>query len=589
MFRNIRWRIAIPYVLLVALMMASLTIYLSRFLRQVYVTDLQAQLLSEARLASDGLGGSLSRGATMDELNLLARRWAELVVARVTIIAPDGVVLADSHEDRTRMDNHLWRPEVQQALTNGQGNSIRFSDTLGYEMMYTAVPVIVNGEVMAIVRVARPLRQMEIHIARLRQSILLVTMLISAIAVLLALIIVERTVKPIRRLTREADRMAKGDLDIAAMPVTRDEIGQLGRAFNRMAMLLREKMIVLEEEKNLLATILASMADGALIVDRTGQVLLINPTAARLLGTTPKEAEGRSFAQVARQHRLIELVRHSQERGHEEEETVEMQHQGPFLRVIATPIRGGGMEGTLVTIQDLTQIRRLETIRRDFISNVSHELRTPLASLKALAETLHDSALEDKETTLRFLKRMEAEVDALAQMVNELLELSRIESRQVPLQLTATPVADIIVPPVERLRPQAERAGLNLLVTPVLDLPTVYADVERARQVITNLVHNAIKFTPSGGQVTISARVMGDEMEISVRDTGIGITAEDLPRIFERFYKADRARSGGGTGLGLAIAKHIVQAHGGRIWAESGGEGQGSTFYFTLPLWREGS
>lgn len=589
MFRNIRWRIAVPYVLLVALMMASLMVYLSQFLREMYVTDLKAQLLSEARLAGDALGRSLSRNVSMDELDILARQWARQVEARITIIASDGVVLADSHEDRTRMDNHLWRPEVQQALTSGQGNSIRFSDTLGYEMMYTAVPVIVDGEVMAIVRVARPLRQVEIHITRLRQSILLVTMLISAIAVLLALIIVKRTVEPIRRLTREAEQMARGDLDVSVTPVTHDEIGQLGRAFNRMAALVREKMTALEEEKSLLAAILASMADGALIIDGTGQVLLMNPAAAKLLGTTSEEAKGRSFAQIARQHRIIELVRLSQEAGQEKEETIELHRQGPFLRVIATPIHGGGMEGTLIILQDLTQIRRLETIRRDFISNVSHELRTPLASLKALTETLRDGALEDREAALRFLSRMETEVDALTQMVNELLELSRIESRQVPFQLTATPVADIIVPPVERLRPQAERAGLDLTVTLAPELPLVHADIERAQQVITNLVHNAIKFTPAGGHIAISAQVMGDEMVISVRDTGVGISAEDLPRIFERFYKADRARSGGGTGLGLAIAKHIVQAHGGRIWAESDGEGQGSTFYFTLPLWRHES
>ncbi|MBC7261862.1 MAG: HAMP domain-containing protein, partial [Chloroflexi bacterium] len=327
MFRNIRWRIAVPYVLLVALMMISLMIYLGRFLREMYVADLKAQLLSETRLAGDELGRSWHT-AWMDELDTLVRRWAGLVEARFTVIAPDGTVLADSHEDRTHMDNHLWRPEVQQALANGQGTSMRFSDTLGYEMMYTAVPVIANGEVVAIVRVARPLRQVEIHMARLRQSILLVTMLISAIAVLLALVIVERTVEPIRRLTREADRMAGGDLDVSAIPVTHDEVGQLGRAFSRMAALLREKMTALEEEKSLLAAILASMADGALIVDRAGQVLLINPAAAKLLGTTQKDAEGRSFVQVARQHRVIELVRHSQEAGQEKAETVELRRQG---------------------------------------------------------------------------------------------------------------------------------------------------------------------------------------------------------------------------------------------------------------------
>ncbi|MGQ9493524.1 MAG: ATP-binding protein [Anaerolineae bacterium] len=587
MFHNIRWRIAVPYILLVVLMMTGLTIYLNRFVREVYVADLRAQLLSEARLIGNALEPTLVQGATAEEWDALAHQWSRLVEARVTIIAPDGIVLGDSHEDRTRMDNHLWRPEVQQALVEGQGNSLRFSATLGYEMMYTAVPVRLNGTVVAIVRVARPLRQIEIHITRLRQGVLLAAIVASILAVVLALLIVERTVHPIRRLTREAERMAGGDLSTAVIPVTRDEIGQLGRAFNRMAAQLREKMIALEEEKSLFSTVLAYMADGALIVDSAGRILLINSAAARLLGTDEKEAVGRTFAQVARHHRMIELLRRSQANDKEQEETVGMYRQGPYLRMIMTPIRGGGREETLIVLQDLTQMRRLEMMRRDFVSNVAHELRTPLASLKALVETLRDGALDDKEAALRFLHRMETEVDALTQMVKGLLELSRIESGQVPLQLAPMMVEDLVLPSVERLRPQAERAGLLLVITIPPDLPRVRADVEQVRQVITNLVHNAIKFTPPGGQIELSVEAVGEEMVISVRDTGIGISAEDLPRIFERFYKVDRARSGEGTGLGLAIAKHIVQAHGGRIWAESRGEGQGSTFSFTLPLWND--
>jgi two-component system phosphate regulon sensor histidine kinase PhoR len=220
-------------------------------------------------------------------------------------------------------------------------------------------------------------------------------------------------------------------------------------------------------------------------------------------------------------------------------------------------------------------------VRRDFVSNLSHELRTPLASLKALVETLRDGALEDPKAAGRFLNSVETEVDALTQMVQELLDLSRVESGQVPLNLVPADVRDVLSRPSERLRPQAERAGLTLSVELPPDLPRVLADVERMQQVVINLLHNAIKFTPPGGRVAISAETAGDEMIMSVRDTGVGIAAENLDRIFERFYKADRARSGGGTGLGLAIAKHIVQAHGGRIWAESA-EGKGSVFRFTL-------
>lgn len=283
---------------------------------------------------------------------------------------------------------------------------------------------------------------------------------------------------------------------------------------------------------------------------------------------------------------------------------MEVGRQRPFLQAIATPLWNAGPQASLVIFQDLTRVRRLETVRRDFISNISHELRTPLASLQALVDTLRDGALDDPPAARHFLDRMETEVEALTQMVQELLELSRIESGQAPMRLIPTSVADVVFPPVERLRPQAERAGLSITIDLPPDLPPVLADAERAQQVITNLVHNAIKFTPSGGQIQVSGSGLqvssdghiqpetlnlepetfssGEWVLIAIEDTGIGIPADDLPRIFERFYKADRARSGGGTGLGLAIAKHIVQAHGGRIWVESV-EGKGSTFYVALP------
>jgi two-component system phosphate regulon sensor histidine kinase PhoR len=288
---------------------------------------------------------------------------------------------------------------------------------------------------------------------------------------------------------------------------------------------------------------------------------------------------------VARDHRLIGLWQQCCARDEEQSEPVEAGRWGSFLQAIATPLQDAGPQACLVVLQDLTRVRRLETVRRDFISNISHELRTPLASLKALVDTLRDGALEDPPAAQRFLDRMETEVDALTQMVRELLELARIESGQVPFQLEQVTVAEIVSPSVERLRPQAERAKLQLTVELPPDLPPILADTERMQQVITNLVHNSIKFTPPGGAVTISATASGDEIVISVHDTGVGIPADDLPRIFERFYKADRARSGGGTGLGLAIAKHIVQAHKGRLWVESR-EGKESTFYVALPVLR---
>ncbi len=231
----------------------------------------------------------------------------------------------------------------------------------------------------------------------------------------------------------------------------------------------------------------------------------------------------------------------------------------------------------------MTRQRQIETMRRDFISNVSHELRTPLAALKALTETLQGGALEDPPAAHRFLEQMETEVDSLSLMVSELLELSRIESGRVPLTLAPTRPIDIVTPAFERLYLQAERAGLTLTLECPEELPPVMADATRVQQVVVNLLHNAIKFTPSGGNVTVRAMQQDRAVRFSVSDTGIGITAEDLSRIFERFYKVDRSRATSGTGLGLAIARHLVEAHGGRIWVESE-VGKGSTFYFSIPL-----
>lgn len=593
MFHNIRWRIAIPYTVLILLCTLGLTFYMSAQVRKAHLENLEAHLLAEARALSDSAQPLLAQKESLEALDSLAKNWAELLEARVTIIGADGSVLGESQEDRTQMDNHLYRSEVQQALTAGQGNSIRLSQTLGYEMMYAALPVTAEGEVIGFVRVALSLDEIEDNVSRLRQVILSAGLLTALLAVILALLIAERTARPLRRLTQAAERMADGDLSARLLPASRDEVGHLTQAFNHMANQLHEKMTKLAREQSHLAAVLEHMADGILITDVVGRVQLINPAAARFLDTTQAEAMGSSFVQVVRDHRLVEVWDASCEDDEEQITTLESDRLGRFLRVIVTPLHEADPQDRLVILQDLTQIHKLDTMRRDFVSNISHELRTPLASLKALVDTLRDGALDDPPAAQRFLDRIETEVDTMTQMVQELLELSRIESGQVPLRLVPTPVAEVVSPPVERLHPQAERADLSLTVDLPPDLPPVLADAERVRQVVTNLVHNAIKFTRPGGQVIVRAYAAENgspspvddngrsTVVVEVADTGVGIPADDLPRIFERFYKADRARSGGGTGLGLAIAKHIVQSHGGRIWAQST-EGRGSTFYFSL-------
>ena len=352
----------------------------------------------------------------------------------------------------------------------------------------------------------------------------------------------------------------------------------------------------LTEERDQLASVLAYMADGVIIADDHGYVRQINPAAMRLLAATEKKALGRPIAETLRHHQLIGLWQRCQRAGGEQVAAVEV-GRDLFLQAVVTPIIHQGSLVYLFILQDLTTIRRLETVRRDFISNLSHELRTPLASLRAVVETLQDGALADPPAANRFLSRAEHEVDTMTQMVEELLELSRIESGRVPLRLSATAVAQLVQTPIERFRNQARRDDIEIALQIADGLPPVLADAARVQQVVNNLIHNALKFTPKSGRITVRAchvddappavrRKVADALPcviIAVSDNGPGIAPEDLPRIFERFYKSDRARTRGssGTGLGLAIARHIVQAHNGRIWAESK-MGKGSTFYFNL-------
>jgi two-component system phosphate regulon sensor histidine kinase PhoR len=455
-------------------------------------------------------------------------------------------------------------------------------------MIYTAVAVENNGQLVGYIRIALPLQEVQANIAHLQRVLLWTTIIATGLTVLLAMLISSRTTRPLRELTRAAAQISNGDLStgkISAriLPTTIDEVGELTQAFNVMAVQLRSQIEALETERSKMAAVLGEMTDGVLIVDDQGLIQLMNPAAESMFGVSQTEALGRSLVEVLRHHQLVELWRRCQASDETQVATLEFSSRQLYLQGVATPL-GNALPGSILLLfQNLTRVRRLETVRRDFVSNISHELRTPLASLKALTETLQESALDDPPAARRFLQRMETEVDSLSLMVSELLELSRIESGRVPLQVQPINPVDMLYKSVERLHLQAQRAGLTMSVDCCNNLPNILGDQNRLEQVLVNLLHNAIKFTPVGGEIHVLAEQTDGEIQFSVRDTGVGIPAEDLPRIFERFYKADRARSSGGTGLGLAISRHLVEAHGGKIWAESQ-EGIGSTFYFSIPL-----
>ena len=338
----------------------------------------------------------------------------------------------------------------------------------------------------------------------------------------------------------------------------------------------------LNKEQVMLTTVLSQMTDGVLLADNSGKVGLLNKAAEGIFNISEKKAIGRSVVEVMRHHSLIDLWEKTLQ-GETSSIAFEMGVEHKYLQVVGIPL-GDRLPGrSMLLFQDLTKTHQLERVRRDFISNISHELRTPMASLKAISETLLDGALDDPMLSRKFVLRMDTEVDNLTMMVNELLELSRIEAGRMNMEFQRIQPCNLISKAVERMSLQAERAGLSLSQDCPGNLPQIFADQDRLAQVLINLIHNAIKFTASGGSIDLSAWVHDQDVIFRVRDTGVGISPKDQKRIFERFYKADRSRTGGGTGLGLSICRHMVEAHSGEIWVESV-EGEGSSFFFRIPI-----
>ncbi len=389
--------------------------------------------------------------------------------------------------------------------------------------------------------------------------------------------------RPVRQITTAAEAIATGRL-VQQIPVrTNDEIGRLARAFNEMSSTIKNNMAAISNERGRLAAIMSGLTDGVVMTDVEGRIVLANPATERLFHFREKDVITRPLIEAVRDHEADDVLKLCLRTGQPQSVQFETALLKRFIRAIATPITQDGLDGVLLLFQDLTELRNLQTMRRDLVGNISHELRTPLAGIKAMVETLRDGALADKEASTDFLTRIDNEVDRLTQMVSELTELSRIETGKVELEMTPTDLNLLIEAVVAQLNPLAERQHVTIASELTSPLPTVVVDSDRIRQTVINLVHNAIKFNHPGGKVTISTRSDRDSVTVSVSDNGTGIAKDDLPHVFERFYKADKARTRGGSGLGLAIAKHTVQAHNGNIRAESE-EGKGSTFSIRLPL-----
>lgn len=412
---------------------------------------------------------------------------------------------------------------------------------------------------------------------------IIIAMAVATASVVLAAWLIARTItRPIRKLTVASRRITSGELGQRLTVEAKDEVGELAHAFNEMSARTKELVETVSADRTRLAAILDNMADGVIMTDVEGTAWLANSAARKLFNM--EYAAEKTLIEVVRDHEMDGVWKLCLKTATTQTVQYESGIAKRYIRAIAIPIVNGELSGILLLVQDLTELKDLQTMRRDLIGNISHEFRTPLAGIKAMVETLRDGAVDDRETAMDFLNRIDDEVERLTQIVAELTELSRIETGKADLAMESVNLNLLTDEVINQLAPQLKRQELTVEKDLAAGLPLIRVDRARIRQVIVNIVHNAIKFTGPGGKITVATRMYDDSIVVAVSDTGVGIAGSDLPRVFERFYKGDRARpGGGGTGMGLAIAKHVIEAHGGDVWVESE-EGKGSTFSFSLPL-----
>lgn len=586
-------RIALTYAGLVLAMGALLALLLGGEFERREESALRRELTDQARAVAFSAAPMFIANVPITDTDTLADRMGTLFGTRVTLIGLDGVVVGDSAGDPRSEENHSTRPEVIQALANPsrEGTASRESATIGVRLLYVAVSVADpnnTGRIVGVARVAYPMTSVEGARNTLWLSLGFTTLALSLLAVVLGVLVSRSIVGPLSYLRQTARRFGEGDLGARARIETRDEIGDLSRELNATADRLTDLIGERTAERNRMAAVLEHMHDGIILTDGSGRIESMNPSAVRLFQLSMEQAAGKSLIEATHEHELHSALQNTLTKP-VDWQSIEIDVGKNSVQAVVTKVPGPDSSAPtgLLVLQNVTELRRLERARRDFVANISHELRTPITSIKLLAETLSTAVDEDRAAAKEFIARIDVELDRLTQLVRELLELSRIESGKVQLNLRPVPVGELLKRAGNRLRTQVERAGIQLDCNIEEDLPLASADAERVEQVLVNLLHNAIKFTNPGGKITLGGAVHPSGIAISVSDTGVGIPDDDLPRIFERFYKVDKARTGSrerdsGTGLGLAIAKHIVQAHGGQIWVTSE-LGKGTSFTFTLP------
>lgn len=589
------WRLYATYLVIVVLCTAAVGFYAVRSVRGFYLDHTEAELQARAALVREQILPDIA-SETPEQLETLVQRLGRASGTRITVIAGDrpgaarGEVLADSDTDPIEMENHSRRPEILAALEGDPGQAVRYSDTLRQDMMYVAMPAEEDGRVTTVIRTAVALTSVNQALATLYGSIAVSAVVVAVMAALIGLFVSRRISGQMREIKVGAERLAAGDFTHKLFVPRVEEFASVAESINQMADELDDKLRRLTHERNEREAVLASMVEGVLAVDTDERVIAVNAAAARLLDTDPAAAEGRAIQEVVRNPDLQHVVAQTLG-GHRPVEADIVMRVGAEernLQANGTLLHGddnGSDVGAVVVLNDVTRLKRLEAVRRDFVANVSHELKTPVTSIKGFAETLEDGALDDPAAARRFVRIIAGQADRLNSIIEDLLALSTLEqSGDGPLlALEEADLCDVVAVALEVCGPKAEAKSIGLReVCPERLVARVSPPL--LEQAVVNLVDNATKYSAEGSTVVVTLEERGDEVVVSVTDEGQGVAREHLPRLFERFYRVDKARSRdlGGTGLGLAIVKHVAQIHGGRVSVDSV-VGRGSTFRIHLP------
>jgi two-component system phosphate regulon sensor histidine kinase PhoR len=585
--QSVKTKIIALYLVMLVTTLIFTGYFLQRSLENYFSSWLERKLIKEMNLILTVVDPFLyNRDYT--RLNSSIITYGEELETRITIIDLKGKVLADSRKDPSVMENHLYRPEVQEVLKGKLGKEIRYSSTLDMNMKYIALPIKrEDGEVIGVIRASLTLNKLKELYHGIWTVLLKSSFFAIVVAILLSLKLTNQITDPIREITSAAQKIANGYLDHKLVIRTKDEIGQLALMFNYMVDRVKDKMQEISGEKNKVEAIVTSIGDAVIAVNKERRIILFNLAAERIFGIKENLVLDKSVIQITKNYKLDELVELSLEKNEIVTEELEMLvPEQRVFRVQIAPIEGikESTVGVVAVLRDITDIRRLEEMRKEFVGNVSHELKTPLTSIKGYVETLLDSE-PDKQVTRSFLSIIREEANRLQRLIEDLLSLSRLESKFEYSSKEQVDMIKVINDTIFLLGEKARRKSIILEADLPVSLPLLKANRDQMSRLMINLVDNAIKYTPDAGRVKARAYNEDEKLILEVEDTGLGIPEKDLPRIFERFYRVDKARSRklGGTGLGLSIIKHIIEEHQGEISVESK-LGEGSKFIVELPL-----